>query len=151
MQKTFRRTAVALAVAGAFAIGVVSADRIAFHQASAAVATAPTPTSNVAPAPVAAFRKSAANLLVCTIREKACGALTRRRYGPRTGRGPTSIRVAPAGARLGLGESPNRGVDFASRTDLNANKPCGRATFQWHESICSVQPSFCCCGSGGCR
>jgi len=55
MQKTFRRTAVALAVAGAFAIGVVSADRIAFHQASAAVATAPTPTSNVAPAPVAAL------------------------------------------------------------------------------------------------
>ena len=47
--KTFRRTAVALAVAGAFAIGVVSADRIAFHQASAAVTTAPTPVNATAP------------------------------------------------------------------------------------------------------
>jgi len=48
--KTFRRTAVALAVAGAFAIGVVSADRIAFHQASAAVTTTPTPVATTAPA-----------------------------------------------------------------------------------------------------
>jgi serine protease Do len=54
--RTFRRTAVALAVAGAFAIGVVSADRIAFHQASAAsVATAPTPVANPAPAAAAAL------------------------------------------------------------------------------------------------
>ena len=43
--KTFRRTAVALAVAGAFAIGAVSADRIAFRHANAAVATTPTPVA----------------------------------------------------------------------------------------------------------
>ena len=46
--KTFRRTAVAIAVAGAFAIGVVSADRIAFHHASAAVTTTPTPVATPA-------------------------------------------------------------------------------------------------------
>src|SRR5215471_11279893 len=54
--RTFRRTAVALAVAGAFAIGVVSADRIGFHQASAAsVATAPTPAASASTAPAAAL------------------------------------------------------------------------------------------------
>jgi len=47
--RTFRRTAVAIAVAGAFAIGVVSADRIAFHQASAAVSAAPTPVTSTTP------------------------------------------------------------------------------------------------------
>src|SRR6266536_5800402 len=72
-------------------------------------------------AAVAASRRSAANLLVCAMNEKVCGALTRRRYGPRSG------------------PHLHRGVDFASHTDLNANKPSGRTTFQWHESICSVQ------------
>jgi serine protease Do len=46
--KTFRRTAVALAVAGAFTIGVVGADRMSFHQARAAVTTAPTPMAAAA-------------------------------------------------------------------------------------------------------
>jgi serine protease Do len=39
--KTFRRSAVALAVAGAFAVGAMTADRISFHAANAAV-TPPT-------------------------------------------------------------------------------------------------------------
>lgn len=43
--KTFRRTAVALAVAGAFAIGAMSADRFTFHHADAAITTAPTPVA----------------------------------------------------------------------------------------------------------
>src|SRR5262249_50533142 len=53
--KTFRRTAVAIAVAGAFAIGVVSADRISFRQASAAVTTAPTPVAAAAAATTVAL------------------------------------------------------------------------------------------------
>ncbi|HXX85029.1 MAG TPA: DegQ family serine endoprotease [Casimicrobiaceae bacterium] len=53
--KTFRRTAVAIAVAGAFTIGVVSADRIGFHHANAAVATAPTPVAAAAASTTAAL------------------------------------------------------------------------------------------------
>ena len=58
----FKRTAVALALAGAFAVGATTADRIAPHQASAAsvVQTAPPSTSAVqenarTSAPVAAL------------------------------------------------------------------------------------------------
>src|ERR1700693_5318448 len=35
--RNFRRSAVALAVAGAFAVGVMTADRVSLHQANAAV------------------------------------------------------------------------------------------------------------------
>ena len=35
--KTFRRSAIALAVAGAFAIGVTTADKVSMHTANAAV------------------------------------------------------------------------------------------------------------------
>src|SRR6266700_2923033 len=53
--KTFRRSAVALALAGAFAIGVTTADRVSMHTASAAISppTVSTPAisapANVAP------------------------------------------------------------------------------------------------------
>src|ERR1700694_1652576 len=53
--RTFRRSAVALAIAGAFAIGVTTADRVSLHQANAAVSppTVATPAisapANVAP------------------------------------------------------------------------------------------------------
>jgi serine protease Do len=53
--KTFRRSAVALAIAGAFAIGVTTADRVSMHTASAAVSppTVATPAisapANIAP------------------------------------------------------------------------------------------------------
>ena len=50
--RNFRRTAVALAVAGAFTVGVMTADRVSLHTAQAAVsavspATAPTPAVSV--------------------------------------------------------------------------------------------------------
>ncbi len=47
--RNLRRSAVALAVAGAFAVGVMTADRVSLHQAHAAVspATAPTPAISV--------------------------------------------------------------------------------------------------------
>src|SRR6266436_7700940 len=53
--RTFRRSAVALAIAGAFAIGVTTADRVSMHAANAAVSppTVSTPAisapSNIAP------------------------------------------------------------------------------------------------------
>src|ERR1700693_1044545 len=53
--RNFRRSAVALAVAGAFAVGVITADRVSLHQANAAVSppTVATPAvsapANVAP------------------------------------------------------------------------------------------------------
>ena len=47
--RTFRRSAIALALAAAFALGVGMADRVAFHSASAATAATPA----VAPTPVA--------------------------------------------------------------------------------------------------
>src|SRR6202035_3894563 len=48
--RTFRRSAVALAIAGAFAIGVTTADKVSMHAANAAVSTpAISAPSNVAP------------------------------------------------------------------------------------------------------
>ncbi len=52
--KSFKRSAVALAIAGAFALGAIGADRISMHTAQAASSAAPavaqTPTPAVAPA-----------------------------------------------------------------------------------------------------
>jgi serine protease Do len=43
--RILRRSTIAIAVAGAFTIGVMSADRFAFHHADAAVSVAPTPVA----------------------------------------------------------------------------------------------------------
>jgi serine protease Do len=48
--RTFKRSAIAIAVAGAFAVGLTTADKVSLHSAQAAVTTAATPavaTSNV--------------------------------------------------------------------------------------------------------
>src|SRR5438552_14803906 len=54
--RNFRRSAVALAIAGAFSVGVITADRVSLHQANAAVSppTVSTPAIS-APANVAAL------------------------------------------------------------------------------------------------
>ena len=43
--RILRRSTIAIAVAGAFAIGALTADRVAFHHADAAVSQAPTPVA----------------------------------------------------------------------------------------------------------
>ena len=95
--KTFRRSAVALAIAGAFAIGVTTADRVSMHAANAAVSppTVATPalSAPASIAPVAALPDFSGLV---------------EQYGPAV----VNISVTSDGRKVAAGEEDNAGPDM---------------------------------------
>jgi serine protease Do len=95
--KTFRRSAVALAIAGAFAIGVTAADRVSMHAANAAT-TPPTVATPVVSAP--------ANIAPVAALPDFSGLV--EQYGPAV----VNISVTSDGRKMASADDDSSGPDM---------------------------------------
>ena len=115
--KSFKRSAIALAIAGAFAFGAIGADHISVHTAQAASSAAPavaqTPTPAVAPA----------NAAVAAALPDFSGLV--EKYGPAV----VNISVTADGKKV----APHEGDDAA-------NPRRARAVFPWHPAHAAAWP-----------
>ncbi len=95
--KTFRRSAVALAIAGAFAIGVTTADKVSMHPANAATSP-PTVSTPAISAP--------ANIAQIAALPDFSGLV--EKYGPAV----VNISVTSDGRRVAVNDEDNAGPDM---------------------------------------
>ena len=109
--KTFRRSAIALAVAGAFAIGVTAADKMSMHTANAAISP-PTVSTPAISAP--------ANIAPVAALPDFSGLV--EKYGPAV----VNISVTSDGRKVSVNDDDNAGPDMSQLPPFLRDSPLFR-------------------------